>query len=113
MVRRRRGSPEGSGLGMAIYPIAPKLAAVGEVVLLEATSCVSPDGHQQGTFMYWTKHNKNHHTATGPGGEWSVENRVGSWMVFDPAEDMAVFTGCADAAAGKRLADWLAAQTYE
>lgn len=59
--------------------------------------------------MKWQKLNDRHYVAMGPGGEWSVEKRVGLWMVFDPREQEAAMIGAIDAWHGMAEAERMAA----
>ena len=60
--------------------------------------------------MIWTKESPNHYTAKGRTGYWSVEKRVGVWMVFDPMEDRAVCSDLPSANDAKEMAEKLAAE---
>ncbi len=60
--------------------------------------------------MKWEKQSPNYFTAETPEGEWSVEQRVGVWMVFDPREVAAVFINAIDAAHAMLAAERLATQ---
>ena len=63
--------------------------------------------------MKWEKQSPNYFTALTPGGEWSVEQRVGVWMVFSPREVAAVVVGAMNSADAMIAAERLAASDKE